>query len=156
MPNLFPLGYENEIITEEEAASAFVGYRPGIAFDDLFGDFVLDGRNNLLGNTGIESWKSWCVNCIQTERYKHLGHGTDFGIELEEVFRVSSREEAESLLTRQITEAIMADPYQRTEYIEELTYDWIGPDSVLVKATLRGIDDVTIDIEVSLEGGKQS
>lgn len=145
--NLFPEGYEEEIITQEDLASEQpTGYRNGIAFDSLLGDFLRDGMHKLLDSDGIESWRSWCINCIQTERYKHLAYSTDFGIETEPAMRASSREEAESILTRQITEAIMADPYQRTKYIEEITFDWTAPDTVAVSATIHGIDDVTIDL----------
>ena len=150
MPNLFPIGYETEIITDEDAAEDFVGYRPGVAFDDILGDFVRDGRNILLDNTGIESWKSWCINCLSTERYKHLAYSTDFGIEVDAAFKAASREEAESILAREINEALLADPYQRTSYIEDLTFTWTAPDAVLVSLIIQGIDDVTIDISLYL------
>ena len=153
--NLFPEGYENEIITEEDLAlEQPTGYRNGIAFDSLLGDFLRDGMHKLLDSDGIESWKSWCINCLQTERYKHLAYSTDFGIELDKAIKASSREEAESILTRQITEAIMADPYQRTKYIEEIKYNWTAPDAVSVAATIHGIDDVTIDITAYITKGE--
>lgn len=150
MPNLFPIGYEEEIITEEEAADNFIGYRPGIAFDEVLGDFVRDGRNYLIDNTGIESWKSWCYNAIQTERYKHLAYPTDFGIEYDAIFGAETREAAESILIRQITECLMADPYGRTAYVPEISIQWIAPDAVVVDVTVQGIDDVTIDLTVYL------
>lgn len=150
MPNLFPIGYEEEIITNEEAADKFKGYRPGIAFDDILGDFVRDGRNYLLDNTGIESWKSWCSNVLQTERYKHLAYGPDIGIEYDAVFGAESREAAESILIRQITECLMADPYGRTAYVPEISIQWVEPDSIRVDVTVQGIEDVTIDLTVYL------
>ena len=144
--NLFPEGYELEIITEEDAADEFIGYRPGIAFDEVLGDFVRDGRNNLIDNTGIESWKSWCYNAIVTERYKHLAYSTDFGIEYDAIFGAETREAAESILTRQITESLLADPYGRTNYVSDITIEWESPDSVKVDVTVHGIEDVTIDL----------
>ena len=147
MPNLFPTDYTSEIITEEDLAeSGPIGYKSGVAFDNILGDFNRNGKNQLLECTGIESWQSWCINCIQTERYKHLAYDTDFGIELEAALRASSREEAESILTREITEALLADPYGRTHYVENIEYDWTKPDAVEVTATIHGINDVTIDI----------
>lgn len=155
MPNLLPEGYENDVITEETvAAEKPVGYRNGIAFDYGSGDFLRDGMNKLLDSTGIESWKSWCINCLQTERYKHLAYSTDFGIELEAAMSATSREEAESILTRQITEALMADPYGRTEYVSDITYDWTAPDTVAVGVTVQGIDNVTIDIVAYITRGE--
>lgn len=153
--NLFPEGYEEEVITAEDLATEQpAGYRNGISFDNQRGDFLRDGMHKLLDSDGIESWKSWCINCLQTERYKHLAYNTDFGIELEKALKAVSREEAESILTRQITEAVMADPYQRTRYIEEIKFDWLAPDTVSVAATIHGVDDVTIDITAYITKGE--
>lgn len=154
MPNLFPESYDTEVITAEELkANTPVGYRNGISFDDELGDFLRDGKNTILDSTGIESWKSWCINCIQTERYKHLAYSTDFGIETEAAMKAKSKGEAENILTRQITEAIMADPYERTEYIESIEFDWSAPDAVRIALVIQGKDDVTIDITAYITKG---
>lgn len=153
--NLFPEGYEDEIVNPEELEREYAtGYRNGISFDELAGDFRRDGMNKLIDSDGIESWKSWCINCVQTERYKHLAYSSDFGIELDAVFAATSREEAESVLTRQITEAIMADPYQRTKYIEDITFEWTNPDTVAVKVIVHGIEEVTIDVTAYITKGE--
>lgn len=155
MENLFPEGYEEEVIdTEDLAAEKPTGYRNGIAFDFQSGDFKRDGMNKILSSDGIESWKSWCINCLQTERGKHLAYSSDFGIEIDAALRASSREEAESLLTRQIIEAIMADPYERAADIEEISFDWTAPDTVAVDVTIHGVDDVTIDITAYITKGE--
>ena len=148
MPNLLPEGYETEILDPEDLVTGKpIGYRNGVAFDyEILGDFTRDGRNRLLDSTGIESWKSWCINCICTERYKYLAYSTDFGIELDKVFAAGSHEEAESILTREITEAIMADPYGRAAYVESIEYDWKAPDAIEARVTVQGINDVSIDI----------
>ena len=147
MANLFPTGYETETVMPEELESDKpIGYRNGISFDDRAGDFRRDGMNKILTSNGVESWRSWCVNCIQTERYKHMAYNSDFGIELDKVFAAKTRDEAESILTRQITEALLADPYQRTEYIDKIEYDWTAPDAVVANATVYGIAGVTLDI----------
>lgn len=152
--NLFPIGYEKEIITEEDLASEKpVGYRNGIAFDYEQGDFPRDGMKKLLDSTGIESWQAWCFNCIQTERYKYLAYSTDFGIETEAAMKARSRDEAERILTRQITEALMADPYKRTAYVSKIKYNWTTPDGVIVDVTAHGINDVTIDITAYITRG---
>lgn len=146
--NLIPIGSETEIDIEAEALSeeSAVIYRNGIAFDYKTGDFMRDGKNKILDSDGIESWKSWCINCLQTERYKHLAYSDGFGIETDPIFQATSREEAESFLTRQITEAILADPYQRSEYVSDIEYSWESPDAVRAHVTIHGVDDVTIDI----------
>lgn len=155
MNNLFPEGYEDEVIEVEDTQEAqVIGYRNGISFDEQTGDFRRDGMNKILDSDGIESWKSWCINCIQTERYKHLAYSTDFGIELDRVFAATSREEAESILVRQITEAIMADPYERTQYIEELEFDWTAPDAIETRVVIHGIEGVSIDFTAYITKGE--
>lgn len=155
MENLFPDGYEEEIIdTDDLASEKPTGYRNGIAFDFQVGDFKKDGMNKILSSDGIESWKSWCIACLQTERGKHLAYSSDFGIEIDAALRASSREEAESLLTRQIIEALMADPYERAADIEEISFDWTAPDTVAVDVTIHGVDDVTIDITAYITKGE--
>lgn len=151
MPNLYPEGYEDVVITMQDLkANQPVGYKNGIAFDYEAGDFKRDGMNKILDSTGIQSWKDWCINCLQTERYKHLAYSADFGIELDAVFSASNREEAENILTRQISEALMADPYERTAFVSEIKYNWTAPDTVYVDVTVHGISDVTIDITAYL------
>ena len=155
MANLFPEGYEDEVITAEDLASSKpTGYRNGISFDIVTGDFRRDGRNKILDSDGIESWKSWCTNCIQTERYAHLAYSSDFGISTAAAMRAESREEAESILIREITEALLADPYERTKYVEGIAFAWSAPDAVAVQVTIHGIDDVTIDVTAYLTRGE--
>lgn len=152
--NLFPENYQTEVITSDDIEeSGPIGYRPGVAFDSQTGDFVRDGRNDLLEATGVESWKQWCQNCLITERYAHLAYSDSFGIEYNQVFSASSREAAENILTRQITESIMADPYQRTAYVKNIEFEWTAPDAILVTVTIVGIDDVTIDVTAYMTGG---
>lgn len=149
--NLFPEGYEDEIIEDYDDLDVEArGYRPGVAFDWQSGDFIRDGRNRLLEATGVESWQQWCLNCLQTQRYKHLAYSSDFGIDVDEVFSAESPEESESILTRQITEALQADPYGRTAYVESIEYDWITPDSIQATVTVVGIADVTIDVTANI------
>lgn len=153
--NLFPEGYEEEVITAEDLeTSRPIGYRNGVAFDDRLGDFLRDGMNKMLDSDGIESWKSWCINCLQTQRYNHLAYSSDFGIDTDAAMKATSREEAESILTREISEAIMADPYERTQYIEEITFDWTAPDALVVHVTIHGVEDVTIDITAYITKGE--
>lgn len=155
MPNLFPESYDTEIIELEDIQPAnTIGYKNGIAFDDELGDFIRDGKHRLVDSTGIESWKSWCINCIQTERYRHLAYGTDFGIEAEAAMKADTREASENMLTRQISEALMADPYERTEYVQEIEFDWTEPDAIAVYVVIIGKDDVTIDITAYITKGE--
>ena len=154
MANLYPTGYELEAVDVSQlSASRPVGFRDGVLFDYKAGDFPRDGRNRLRDSTGIESWKSWARNCLMTERFKHRVYSTDFGLELDKAFQAPGREAAESILTRQINEAMLADPYGRTQYVESITYDWTAPDAVFVTVTLHGLEDVTIDVTAYITKG---
>lgn len=152
--NLFPTGYEEQTVEAADIATTdLIGYRNGLAFDYKTGDFVRDGQNRIMGSDGIESWKSWCINCLQTQRYMHLAYNSDFGIDVTNAMQATTKQEAENILTREITEAILADPYGRAEYIEQLTFDWTQPDTVQVNLTIHGIADVTIDVTASITNG---
>ena len=159
MANLFPESYDEETMDASELVDTTpVGYRPGVAFDLKTGDFVRDGRNRLLDSTGVESWQSWVMNCIETARYKHLAYNSDYGVEWDRVFQAPSQDEAESIMTRQITEAIMADPYQRTAYIDELDFECPADEverlSELVSTTMSGIVDLRVPLDVDVSSGE--
>ena len=154
MPNLFPVDYETEQpVGSYEKDNEPVGYKPGIDFNYNTGDFARDGKMKVKESSGIDSWKSWIVNCLSTQRYKHLAYSTDFGIELDAIFNAGSQSAAESVLTRQITEALMADPYGRTEFVQFNLIDWRVPGAVFVDMTVMGINDVTIDIQTYITRG---
>ena len=154
MPNLFPEGYEEEEITLDELkADEPVGYKEGVYFDEELGDFYRDGRYRLGYATGIKSWEQWCINCLNTERDNYPLYGT-FGIATAESFKSNDRKKTESILTREICESLAADPYGRTKYVSDVTFDWTtAPDALVVNSTVVGIDDVTIDITTVLKPG---
>lgn len=156
MPNLFPMNYESEVIKLVETTSDTVaGYKPSLYFDGK--DIQRDGQNRVIESTGVEAWEQWCMKCCMTERYKYPAYSTDFGIEVDEALKAETREKAESILTREISEALMADPYKRTSFIEDLIFDWqLAPDSVDIKIRAVGMDDVTIDFTIRMKGGMRS
>ncbi len=151
--NLFPAGYENETSTPDDTAeSTSVGYKPGLRFDYEGGDFVQDGRFRIQNADGVESWKGWCKACLMTERYQHLAYNTDFGIETAEAFAAETHDQTEALLARQISEALSADPYGRTDYVEDIIFDWTAPDTVLATVIVHGIEGVTIEVKAEISG----
>lgn len=148
--SLFP---EDEIeMSEEEMDDEPEGYKESLYFDEEEGDILRDGQFRAKTSTGIESWKQWCMNCLQTERDKYPAYGPDFGIATEEAFASGDRDEIESTLTREISESLLLDPYGRTEYVDEIEFSWGDPepDSLSVSMTIHGVDDVTIDITTTL------
>lgn len=149
---LFP-EEEFEIVAEEldDEEGRPVGYIESIFFDENIGDFSRDGQNKLKKATGLEAWMQWCTNCLMTEKDAYAAYGSAFGISTREAFKADDREEAESILTLEITEALMNDPYGRTEMVESIEFNWITSSECEVKITIRGIEDVTIDITTAID-----
>ncbi len=149
--NLFPAGYETETATLDDVSSGTaVGYKPGLQFNYESGDFIQDGRYRIQDADGVDSWEGWCKTCLLTERYHYLAYSTDFGIETTEAFAAENHDKTEALLTRQITEALQADPYGRTDYVEDILFNWTSPDAVQVMVTVRGINGVSIDVTAEI------
>lgn len=152
MPNLFPQGYEEEVVTLEEITDTTgIGYRESVYFDTDTGDFVRDGQYRVKSATGIEAWEQWCRNCLLTERGAYPCYSDKFGIATYDAFRAETREKAESILTREICESLANDPYGRTEYVSDVEFKWHNSDSLNVDVTVVGIEDVTIDITAVLD-----
>ena len=150
--NLFP-DEDLEITAEEldDEEDSPVGYMESVYFDEAIGDLARDGQHRLKSATGIEAWEQWCVKCLMTEKGAYPAYGDDFGISTHEAFASDSREEIESILTLEITEGLMNDPYGRTEYVEEIKYNWIDAGDVEITVTVQGIADATIDITVLID-----
>lgn len=129
--------------TIEESDDSFSGYKPSSYFDALTGDFVRDGTNKLIASSGTEAWVQWCIKCLNTPRYDCLAYSTDYGIDYEAIFSSSSRAEAESNITREVEEALSADPYERLGYIESIAFNWEDDTTVNVTVTLVGVDGNT-------------
>ena len=77
-------------------------------------------------------------------------YSDDIGIDIEEVFAADTREAAESILKTEITEALTADPYNRTAYVESITCDWFCPDGVNVSVSVVGYDGTSDTIDATI------
>lgn len=153
MPNLFPESYDDEVLvvdTESVEDNEKIGYKRSIYFDFKKGDFLRGSANRLIESTGSDAWIQWCIKCLATQRYAHLAYSSDYAVDYDTVFSYTTREEAENELTREITEALEADPYQRLSYIESMTFEWIDDTAVEVHLILVGIDGNTADLKTTL------
>ena len=154
MVNLFPEAdyeFDSLVVDANEEQEERVGYKQSVYFDFEQGDFVRTGANRLVVSSGFDAWKQWCIKCLQTQRYAHLAYSTDYGIDYELVFNYTTRSEAENELTRQITEALEADPYQRLDHIESISFEWIDDTSLTVDLILVGISGNTIELQQTLK-----
>lgn len=149
--SLFPEDMIDMTIEEDEIdqVNEPVEYIGAVAFSDE--DFTRDGQNAVKGSSGLDSWKEWCVNCLSIERYSSPLYSTDFGIAINEVMTAATREEAEAIFKAEAKEALEADPYERTDHVGAISFDW-GTDSVKITIEVIGIDGATIDIDVNYEG----
>lgn len=147
--SLFPEDFDMLLDEEDEDdEDEAVEYQWGLAFEK---DFIKDGQNRLQACSGIEAWRQWCINCLSFDRNSNSPiYSSDFGIDTDEVFDADSREEAENLLSTGIIEALEADPYERTEHIEGIDFTW-GVDSVSANIEVVGVDEATIDVQVTIE-----
>lgn len=144
--SLFPEDMEEFMEEEdEEEEEKAAEYAQGVGFDT---DLIRDGTYAVQTSTGIDSWKQWCINCLCTERFSSPLYSSDFGISTSEAFQTNDREEAETILVSEITEALEADPYERTEQVLEIDFEW-KVDSVQVQVLVAGVDGATIDVEVT-------
>lgn len=145
--NLFP---EEEELTEEEIISDDnSNFKDGYKFST---DFLLDGNRNIISCTAAESWVQWCKKVLKTPRYKCDAYSDDIGIDIDEVFASKTKEEAESILSTEIEEALTADPYNRTAYVESVNCTWITPDTVYVEVSVVGYDGTAETIDATLGG----
>lgn len=82
MPNLFPVGYENELSTAADLqVTQPIGYKPSADFDFEQGDFIRNGAKQVESNSGVAAWEAWCKTCLLTDRYNHSAYTTDSGID---------------------------------------------------------------------------
>lgn len=151
--NLYPTE-EEEILVEElnDETDGPVGYMDSVYFDEAIGDLARDGHYRLKSANGLEAWEQWCINCLLTERDAYPAYGSQFGVRTYEALKAETREEAESILTLEINEGLLNDPYGRTEAVDDIAYNWQDAgDSVEIVVTVRGVDGVTRDITVVID-----
>ena len=152
MANLFPETYTNEeILVQNDINKEVTGYHPGKYFDYETGDYKRTGTNVICDATGVEVWEQWCIKCLSTQKYSCAAY-YEFGVDYEAALKEEDRDKVESILTRGITEALLADPYKRTKGVSDISFDWTIPDSLVIYATINGIENVTRDITV-IKGG---
>lgn len=158
MDNVFPeelddeeleLEEMDEVSDEEESESE--GYKKSVCFDEELGDFKRDGTKKLVECSGVEAWIQWCTKILQTKRYACQVYSDDIGIDIESAFQAETRQGAENILRKEIMEALEADPYGRTEYVESVSFQWFGSDSVEVTCNVMGIDSNEIEFSVSID-----
>lgn len=150
--NLFPEDIDEEIDEEEdEDEEAVIGYKIAPYFDSKTGDFILNGSGQIITANEVEAYIQWCENVVATDRYNHDSYTDDIGIDYDEVFAAETQEEAETILESEISEALACDPYGRTQYVQNVAFEWTGPDEVEVSIEVMALDNelVTVNTVIS-------
>lgn len=136
----------------DDDVDEIVGYKEAPYFDSKLGDFLFDGHGRIVTANGLTAWANWCENILATDRYNHDAYTDDIGIDYEHIFNTAeNQEEAETLLETEITDALLCDPFGRTQYVQGIEFEWTGPDEVTVSIEVVGMDNemVTIDTVLS-------
>lgn len=150
--NLFPEDIDEEIDEEEdEDEETVIGYKIAPYFDSNTGDFILNGSGQIITANEVEAYIQWCENVVATDRYNHDSYTDDIGIDYDEVFAAETQEEAETILESEISEALACDPYGRTQYVQNVAFEWTGPDEVEVSIEVMALDNelVTVNTVIS-------
>lgn len=144
---LFPEDIDDDIEEEEdEDEETVIGYKIAPYFDSKSGDFILNGSGQITTADEVEAYVQWCENVVATDRYNHESYTDDIGIDYDEVFAAETQEEAETILESEISEALACDPYGRTQYVQNVSFEWTGPDEVEVTIEVIALDNEIVAV----------
>lgn len=146
--SLFPEDIDDldeDIVENEDEEN--IGYKIAPYFDSQIGEFLLNGSGQIVDADGVTAWQQWCENVIATDRYNHDSYTDDIGIDYDEIFQSNDQEEIETLLETEIAEALECDPYGRTQFVQNVTFEWIDSTTVIVSVDVVGIDNEMITID---------
>lgn len=133
--SLFPTEEMPEV--EEEDSEYDTEYRRSVKWDTEKGDFILDGKNQMVECDGQEAFQTWCRKMALTERYTCLAYPEAIGAELEEALEEEDPEVLQLVIERTITEAIETNP--RTEYVRDFSFTW-NADELICSFVVKGIE----------------
>ncbi len=146
MPNLFPV-FDVPEIKEEKPT---IKYNRSAYFDFNKGDFVRDGSNKIVSCDGKEAWRQWCIKTVLTERFVYSAYSNNEGVELEQALQWSDIKAVESSIEKTVTEALMADPMGRTQFVRDFQFNWLG-DHIYTQFVVQGIEAEAEVIGVNLK-----
>ena len=150
--NLFPDDLELDIDDEEleEDEEEVIGYKIAPYFDMKTGDFLISGTGQITTADGITAYTQWCEAVIATDRYNHDAYTDDIGIDYSEIFAAADREEAQLIIESEISEALACDPYGRTQYVQKVECEWLGPDEVNVSVEVVALDNELVTVNTTI------
>lgn len=149
--SLFPEDIDDlEEDIDEEEDDEDVGYKIAPYFDSQLGEFLLNGSGQIMTADGVTSWQHWCENVIATDRYNHDSYTDDVGIDYDYIFSLDDQDEMETELETEISEALVCDPYGRTQYVQNIDFEWLNDTEVIVRVDVVGMDNEIITVEATI------
>jgi hypothetical protein len=110
-------------------------------FDMEKGDFVFDSAGKINTATEQEMFMQWCLKACHVMRFSKIAYSNSYGAEIDRALQEPTRAAKESYLQRTITDAILADPYQRAINVTAFKFEW-SEDSVEVTFEIIAVDDL--------------
>lgn len=147
MSSLFP-SFDVPIIIEESKKTDNI-QKSSIYFDFESGDIKLDNTGRIETASPYDTWVQWCLKTVYTQRWAYMGYSDQVGVELEEALNQDGRKAQESYIERTVTEALLADPYNRTKRVYDFIFNW-QTDGVNVTFTVNGIWNDNVKLTVNL------
>ena len=121
-------------------------FEESVLFDGI--DFVRDGANRLVTADGVTAYEDWCRTCLSTEQGSLFCYPDDFGIDTSEIPYATSRGEVETILMKEITDALMADG--RTSSVEDIEFEWNDDGDVEAHISVVGTSNEEVNISVNI------
>jgi len=112
--------------------------KQSLYFDFEKGDIALDGNGEIKTATPYDTWVQWCLKTVLTQRWAFFAYSSQAGVEMEEAFAQQDRKAQQSYIEKTVTEALLADPYQRTKRVYDFTFVW-QTDGVEVTFWVNGL-----------------
>lgn len=147
MADLFPVFSVPNVIDKSDKSNFQTS---SLYFDFEKGDFALDKAGQIKTAKPYDAWVQWCLKTVYTQRWAFLAYSGQCGTEIEEAFNQTDKQSQESEIERTITEALLADPYNRTIRVYDFTFYW-EVDSVDVTLNISGIWDKDAVLNVKLQ-----
>jgi hypothetical protein len=122
MENLFPT--TGVPVTLGARLNRKVKFGKSWVFDFDEGEFRTTPTGKVEEADEVVAYYEWCQKALLTIRYRHVIYSSDYGSELDTLFRSAlSRAAIESEIARMVTETLMVDP--RTGTVGDFVFTWL-------------------------------
>ena len=138
MANLFPT--TGVPVTPGVKLNRKVKFGRSWVFDFDEGEFRTTPTGKVEEANETQAYYEWCQKALLTIRYRHVIYSSDYGSELDKLFRSALSQAAiESEIARMVTETLMVDP--RTGTVGDFVFTWLEDNVAFdcVVVTAKGV-----------------